>query len=209
MSFTFDILVEINEEKPHIIIPRTITAISFDMLQQLGVTDAIETITVEEGNPFYHSAGNCLIETRTGTLILGCKNSVIPTDGSVSKIGRLAFNGCQALRKLIIPEGIEEIGYMAFAFSGIEEISIPYSVSEIGALCFALNPQLKAIDFKSGDIEIGSMAFGTCDELAQEQYPFPVDKANKLKLIIPDVVKFGEDAVYRYAIKYDIPFEEK
>ena len=42
------------------------------------------SIVVEDGNPLYHSAGNCIIETDSKTLILGCKTSVIPDDGSVT-----------------------------------------------------------------------------------------------------------------------------
>ena len=51
----------------------------------------LEKISVVTGNPKYHSAGNCLIETKTKTLIFGCKNSIIPTDGSVTSIGNSAF----------------------------------------------------------------------------------------------------------------------
>jgi len=39
----------------------------------------VESISVSSGNPTYYSEGNCCIERSTGTLVFGCKNSVIPT----------------------------------------------------------------------------------------------------------------------------------
>ena len=52
----------------------------------------LTSIVVEDGNPVYHSAGNCLIETATKTLIAGCKTSIIPDDGSVTSIGKEVFS---------------------------------------------------------------------------------------------------------------------
>ncbi|MBQ1175552.1 MAG: leucine-rich repeat protein, partial [Treponema sp.] len=76
---------------------------------------ALESITVAPGNEVYRSSGDCLIETASGTLIAGCKNSQIPDDGSVRVIGKLAFATHTGLTELEIPEGVEEIGYGAFA----------------------------------------------------------------------------------------------
>jgi len=56
-----------------------------------GCCGALESIAVAVGNPVYHSAGNCLIETKSGRLITGCRNSVIPADGSVKIISMYAF----------------------------------------------------------------------------------------------------------------------
>ena len=58
--------------------------------------------------------GNCLIETANKTLVLGCKNSVIPTDGSVTSISRSAFYGCTGLTSITIPNSITSIGSHAF-----------------------------------------------------------------------------------------------
>ncbi len=51
----------------------------------------LEGITVDHANPKYISIDNCLIDTETKTLIVGCKNSIIPTDGSVTSIADYAF----------------------------------------------------------------------------------------------------------------------
>ena len=75
---------------------------------------SLESIVVDAANPIYHSAGNCLIETASGTLIAGCKNSVIPDDGSVTVIEKLAFHYCTNLAQLFIPKTIVSIGEEAF-----------------------------------------------------------------------------------------------
>ena len=75
---------------------------------------ALESVSVREGNAVYHSAGDCLIKTASNTVVLGCKNSVIPADASVTAIGAAAFSGCSGLESIDIPESITSIGYRAF-----------------------------------------------------------------------------------------------
>ena len=73
------------------------------------------SITVEEGNSVYHSAGNCIIETASKTVVAGCKTSAIPNDGSVTSIGDYAFYGCSNLASVTIPDSVTSIGSSAFA----------------------------------------------------------------------------------------------
>ena len=79
-----------------------------------GYCSSLESITVEEGNAVYHSAGNCVIVTEINTLIIGCNGSVIPDDGSVTGIGSYAFEDCTSLTSVIIPKSVTSIGYNAF-----------------------------------------------------------------------------------------------
>ena len=74
----------------------------------------IESLVVTIGNKKYHSANNCVIETDTKTLVVGCKTSVIPSDGSVTSIGSEAFYGCSRLTSITIPDGVTSIGNYAF-----------------------------------------------------------------------------------------------
>jgi len=53
--------------------------------------NGLTSISVGSKNTKYHSFDNCLIETASKKLILGCETSVIPTDGSVTSIGNSAF----------------------------------------------------------------------------------------------------------------------
>lgn len=99
-------------------IPDSVTYIGYWAFRGCSVLEKIE---VEKGNTKYHSDGNCIIETASKTLVLGCNNSVIPTDGSVTIIGQLAFNGCNSLTSITIPDSVTNIGY--FAFDGCNALS--------------------------------------------------------------------------------------
>ena len=74
----------------------------------------LESIIISNENKQYHSAGNCLIETATKTLIAGCKTSEIPADGSVTSIRGSAFKNCAYLESITIPSSVTVIGYNAF-----------------------------------------------------------------------------------------------
>lgn len=116
--------------------------------------ESVSSIIVEKGNPVYHSEGNCLIETATKTLIVGCYNSVIPDDGSVTSIGFRAFAGCKNLKTLTIPDSITSIGYEAFSgYCGLTSITIPNSVTSIGEWAFAFCESLTSITYNGTKAE--------------------------------------------------------
>lgn len=103
-----------------IMIGKNVTNIGYGtFLGCMGLT----SIIVDNENTKYHSAGNCLIETATKTLILGCKTSAIPSDGSVTSIENSAFYYCRDLTSITIPDSITSIGYGAFrSCSGLTNI---------------------------------------------------------------------------------------
>ena len=127
---------------------------------------SFERITVSAENPVYHSAGNCLIETESKTLIVGCKNSVIPDDGSVTSIGQTAFANCYSLTSIIIPNSVISIGDNAFdCCTSLTSITIPDSVTSIGDWAFDSCSGLASITIGGGVTSIGSSAFYRCDSL--------------------------------------------
>ena len=108
----------------------------------------LTSIIVVEGNSKYHSAGNCLIETATKTLLLGCKTSVIPMDGSVTSIGQNAFYNCTGLTSITIPNSVTSIEWDAFGgCTGLTSITIPDSVKSIGSWAFDGCTGLTSIKF--------------------------------------------------------------
>ncbi len=106
----------------------------------------LTSVTVTAGNPVYHSAGNCLIETKTKTLMKGCNASVIPSDGSVTSIGKKAFAGCSGLISVTIPYSVTSIGKEAFrGCTGMTSITIPSSVTNIDEDMFGWYNKLKNV----------------------------------------------------------------
>ena len=99
--------------------------------------DALVSITVDPANPVYYSKDNCLIETANKTLVLGCKTSVIPTDGSVTVIGDSAFYGCTGLTDVTIPDSVTTIEMFAFGeCASLTSVTVPASVTYIGGAAF-------------------------------------------------------------------------
>ena len=132
-------------------------------------------ITVAEGNPVYHSKGNCLIETATKTLISGCQNSVIPTDGSVTSIGSYAFHGCSSLAEITIPDSVTSIGWGAFyGCSSLTEVTIGAGVTSIGEEAFYNCSNLMSITIGEGVTSIGRSAFDSCSSLTEITIPASV-----------------------------------
>lgn len=121
-------------------IPKRLTRIGVGALfPQNGIT----CVTVEQGNEKYHGAGDCLIETVGKKVVLGCANSVIPDDGSVTVIGFCSFSGCKELKSIVIPESIEEIESYAFSDSGLKSVTLPKGFDNIGQYAFGHNVKLK------------------------------------------------------------------
>lgn len=77
---------------------------------------SLASIVVNGENPMYYSAGNCLIERAGKTVIAGSDNSVIPDDGSVTRISTGAFSGRCGLVSVCIPSSVTEIEPGAFDF---------------------------------------------------------------------------------------------
>lgn len=94
-----------------ITIPKSVTRIGNSAFRECP---SLTSMTVANGNPCYDSREGCnaIIETSTGTLIAGCRSTVIPT--SVTAIGHAAFDGCVLLSQITIPQTVTAIGRKAF-----------------------------------------------------------------------------------------------
>ncbi|MBR5942114.1 MAG: leucine-rich repeat protein, partial [Clostridia bacterium] len=138
-------------------IPASVTSIGGSAFS--GCT-GLTSITVAPGNSIYHGYGNCIIETETKALIVGCKSSVIPDDGSVTSIGGSAFSGCTGLTSITIPYTVTSIGYGAFAeCSGMTSVTIPNSVTSIGDRAFYDCTGLTSVVITKSVVDIGINAF--------------------------------------------------
>ena len=115
-------------------IPNSVTSIGY---QVFIFCSALASITVGKDNTVYDSRYDCnaIIETESKTLVLGCKNTIIPND--VTSIGYAAFHGCNGLVSITLPSSLNTIMYEAFSgCSGLTKVTIPNSVSSIGGRAF-------------------------------------------------------------------------
>ena len=152
-----------------ITIPESVTNIGNGAFGGCG---SLESIVVDEGNTVYHSEGNCIIETDSKTLIVGCKSSVIPSDGSVTSIGNSAFSGCRLLSSINIPDSVTSIGDWAFnRCSLLTSIFIPDSVTSIGNLAFWGCSSLTSVNIPDSVTSIGKAAFSGCSSLSSINIP--------------------------------------
>ncbi len=143
-------------------IPDSVTSIGMNPLWSCS---GLESITVDEDNPVYHSSGNCLIETESKTLVAGCKNSIIPDDGSVISIGDRAFSSCGGLTSITIPASVTSICNSAFDGSGIEVLNIENGVTSIGRFAFAYCYYLTEIAIPASVASIEEGAFASCGKI--------------------------------------------
>ena len=102
--------------------------------------EALASIVVENGNTVYDSRDNCNAILRGSSLIVGCKNTVIP-DG-ITYIEGYAFRGCTGLTSIAIPDSVVTIPDYAFeGCTGLTSIVIPSGVVNLGNAfldCFGL-----------------------------------------------------------------------
>lgn len=159
-----------------ITIPNSVTSIGNSAFSNCS---SLTSIVVQESNTKYHSSANCLIETQNKTLILGCSTSIIPTDGSVTKLGNNAFYGCANLTSITIPNGVTSIGSMAFnSCSSLTSITIPNSVTIIGTYAFYICSRLTSITIPDGVTSISNYAFASCSSLTSITMPNNVSGIN-------------------------------
>lgn len=177
-----------------IIIPSSVTRL--DSAVFMGCT-SLASIEVEEENPMYDSRDNCngIILTSQNTLLIGCKNTIIPD--SVTTIKQDAFYSCTTLASITIPKNVTSIEQSAFfGCSGLTSIVvdpentvydsrnncnaiirgnsvvvgckntvIPDTVNSIGASAFGGQTSLTSFNIPESITYIGDSAFFGCTGL--------------------------------------------
>jgi len=199
-------MFENNDKLTDIVIPNTVTTISQDAfsycakIQAIHIpssviviynnpfysSEKIEAVTVEEGNPIYYSENNCIIHQATNTLVIGCKNSVIPEGvmaigayafaqcgltqmpeipTSVTTVGDHAFLSCNDHGSLVIPETVTHFGQEAFIYGCFSTITVPHTIDTIPYRMFGMCQYMGEVTIPESITHIGDLAFSWCTKL--------------------------------------------
>ncbi|MCM1259902.1 MAG: leucine-rich repeat domain-containing protein [Staphylococcus sp.] len=121
----------------------------------------LQSIEIRGNNELYYTENNCLIEKATKKLIMGCCNSIIPTD--VKSIGRRAFY-TRNIESIDIGENVEIIEEEAFLKCYKLQNANINGVKEIGNSCFEQCSNLKSVCLNNVDT-IDAKAFFDCKSL--------------------------------------------
>lgn len=149
-------------------IPSSVTSISEKVFSNCS---SLISIIVEKGNTIYDSRDNCnaIIETRTNTLIAGCKNSIVPN--TVASIGQASFYRCGSLISIEIPNNVSNISSNAFeGCTSLESVSLSNSLTSIGESTFAECICLNIETLPNNITSIGKYAFGACNGITLLRY---------------------------------------
>lgn len=95
---------------------------------------------------------------------------------TVDEIGYQAFFNCSNLTKVIIPEGVRKIGQAAFyGCSQLTSITIPSTITNMDT-AFSGNTALSHVTLTNGISKISSNAFERCTGLTEVEIPASVDQ---------------------------------
>lgn len=131
----------------------------------------IKTMSVAAGNKVYHSADNCVIRTADKRLVAGCSYSVIPNDGSVTTIGERAFESCDEMTAVEIPDRITELCANAFAWcDGLIEANLHEGVERVGDWAFEECTALETVILPASLAYLGLSVFDGCENLSEVCY---------------------------------------
>lgn len=191
-----------------IVIPAGVTSIggTNSASNVFGYCSSLESIKVNNENAKFASEGDCLLSRDKGTLITGCKNSIIPQ--SVYRICGGAFLGCSLLTQIKIPYHCETIEKGAFrSCSRLTEITVPFiggnaSTSNIFGYIFGATDATQVKDYVPASlkkvsikprttISIPEYAFKNCSNIEEVYLTPPNTMGSGYLFFIQNIGKYA------------------
>ena len=168
-------------------IPESVTSIGSSAFTYCRNLNSV-TIPNSVKSVGYGCFNDCSSLTSAGPLGSGCEIQFGWTD----KIPSYAFDGCNGLRSVIIPEGVTSLGNNVFnSCSSLESVIIPKSVTSVGYSCFNRCSSLTS----AGPLGSGcDIQFGWTDRIPADAFYY----CSGLKRVtIPEsVTRIGSNAFY-------------
>ena len=101
-----------------ITIPKSVVEIQYEAF----LKSSLEKVTFEEG---------IQLERITDSVFAGTNLKEITLPASVKKLDRLALGNCPSLTKVVLNDGLEQIGDYVVGASGVTELVVPASVTDM------------------------------------------------------------------------------
>ena len=136
------------------------------VLDYTGISGEISVNAATYGSFEYTVSGNAVTIDKCNST--GIKITVpSEIDGKpVTRIASEAFNTCENVKMLTLPDSIEDIGNMAFAgCENIASLTLPSSLKKIGTYAFGYCIKIKEVTIPAGVTSIGYGAFCECYSL--------------------------------------------
>ena len=203
-----------------------VQTISSDALRSYSPSNQLNlsNISVDSNNTAFsdgtnNGGSNCIVNTNTNSLILGCRNTTIPSNAR--SIGEYAFSCVGGISILTLPSNIGTIGSYAFQYcNDMMKINSTGGSTSIGEYAFYHCSNLVVVTLGVGVSVISSYAFSTCENLrtiiSYNAYPptltsNPFYNDNIMHIYVEDEVVrnryAGQWKEYADKIEFPIPVE--
>lgn len=130
---------------------------------------------------------------------------IITFNGEVTGIGNMAFDGCQTLSAITLPESITRIGDNAFRrCSGLVTIEVPAGVISIGSDAFQDCSNLESYTLPEELTDFGAGVFSGCTGLTSvitPKYVVPYGMFSGCSNLCSVVIPEGVDHIASYAFR--------
>lgn len=200
-------------------IPSSVNSIGFGAFEWC---DSLTEIKVKSNNAYFTDI-NGVLYNKDKTKILQYPKAKTQTSyiipSSVTTVGRDAFEECENLKSIILPEKLTSIEESAFSSSGIKTIEIPAGVTTISRSAFN-SSFIESIVLPNNIVKIDEMAFRNCKNLKKIFIQNPqceIDDSfgticsnlafeNAYRQFDGIIYGYENSTAHAYAQKYEYPF---